>query len=298
MRGTVLSLDTWLDPNYQVPSLVYLDALDWRLFVDWLAQDTARPQQLLARRWQVRLFKSQLNRSCGSAGHRTQKLLELGIQLDEAKIHSSDEMFISEALLVYFHNDSTARPQAELLALSRRQAGNGQLAVISQHRGYWRIPLVNTYFVDISRLRGQDDLPAQFDFLQDLDIHRQLALAVGSRLDTTPYGDTVFAAIIALRDYVKQMSGLPADGYSLMEQAFAANGSHLHLNPLTSCSHKNEQKGFLSLYCGVMTGLRNPLAHEGASSAFAQARYPNKKALLKYLSFLSILLERADHPLP
>lgn len=302
MRGVVLALDTWLDPNHQVPSPVYLDACDWEAFVDWLAQDPSRVRQLQDGVWQVRLFKDQLNRYFGSNGQRTKKLRELGIELDETRPRQCDEMFITEALRVYFHNDPSARPQAELLALARRQAGNGWINVISQHQGFWRIPMVNAYFIDYGNLKGWSDLPAQFDFLRDFDIHRELAQAVRHRLDTVPYGDTVLAAIIALRDHIRRMSGLQQDGRPLVEQAFSTDGTRLRLNPLTDPnprgSQQNEQRGFQELYCGVMTGLRNPLVHEGADSAFAKTRYPNKKTLFKYLSFLSILFERADGPLP
>lgn len=302
MRGVVLALDTWLDPNHQVPSPVYLDACDWEAFVDWLAQDPSRAQKLRDGTWRVCLFKAQLNRHYGSNGQRNRRLTELGIELDKANLHQSDEMFIAEVLRVYFHSDSTARPQAELLALARRRAGNGEVAIISQHWAFWRIPLVDTYFVPGHPLKGHDDLPAQFDFLRDFDIHRELAQAVRHRLDTVPYGDTVLAAIIALRDHIRRMSGLQQDGRPLMEQAFSTDGTRLRLNPLTDPnprgSQQNEQRGFQELYCGVMTGLRNPLVHEGADSAFAKTRYPNKKTLFKYLSFLSILFERADGPLP
>jgi len=188
-----------------------------------------RGGNLLAGTWHVRLFKAQLNRYCGSNGQRNKRLSDLGIKLDEADIHQSDEMFIAEALRVYFHDDPAARPQAELLALARRQAANSSVTIISQHRGFWRIPLVDTYFVPGHPFKGQDDLPAQFDFVQDLGIHRKLAQAAGNRLDALPYGDTVFASLIALRDYVRSVSGLAQDGRTLMEQAFVPSGSCLRL---------------------------------------------------------------------
>ena len=148
---------------------------------------------------------------------------------------------------------------------------------------------------------GTGDLPAQFDFLRDLDIHQELARVVGHRLDRASYGDTMLAAIIGLRDYVRQLSGLSRDGRGLMERAFEQTGAHLCLNSLTDSnakgSQQNEQRGFKEIYCGIMTGLRNPLTHEGSDSIFSQTRYPDKRTLLKYLSFLSILFERADGPL-
>ena len=113
-------------------------------------------------------------------------------------------------------------------------------------------------------------------------------------------GDPLFAAITALRDHVRQVSGLHQQRRDrpLMEQAFKQDGTHLRLNPLAdpdpSSSQQNEQRGFRELYCGVITALRNPLVHEGPSSSFAQTRYPDRKTMLKYRSFLSILFERDE----
>jgi len=244
-----------------------------------------------------------LNRHYGGDSQRNRRLGELGLMFEGGDVRRSDEMFIAEVMRVYFHADDGARPEAELLALARRRAGNGWFTVISQHHGFWRIPLVNVYFIDASQLRGQDDLPAQFDFLRDFGVHRELAHVVRDRVDTKWHGDTVLAAINALRDYVRRRAGLQQDGHSLMEQAFKQDGSHLRVNPLAGAdphnrSQQNEQRGFRQLYCGVWTGLRNPLAHERTDSAFVQTRYPDKRTLLKYLSFLSILFERADGPMP
>jgi uncharacterized protein (TIGR02391 family) len=300
VRGKAAALDLWLDPNHPVPPMAYLDAGSWKPFVDWLSQDYDRIQKISDREWQICLFRSQLNRHYGADRVRNRRLAGLGIEFDEANLHQSDEMFIAETLCAYFPNEPAARPQAELLALSRRRAGNDWITVISQHRGYWRIPLVNTYFIDFGNLTGRTDLPAQFDFVLDFEIHRELARAVEQRINISPPGDTMQAAIIALRDHIRRISKLPQqDGRNLMEQAFKQDGSYLKLSPLTgNQSQADEQRGFREFYCAVMTGLRNPLFHEGPDSAFAQARYPNRRTLLKYLSFLSILFERADSPFP
>jgi uncharacterized protein (TIGR02391 family) len=301
--SVVFTLDTWLVPDCQLPAQAYLDVSDWRTFLDWLAQDSNhRVSQLLNGAWRVCLFKSLLNRHFGGSGQRTKELNALGIKLDESCLRNDDEMFISEVLRVYFNNDPGARPQAELLTLARRSEGSGLVTIISQHRGFWRIPLVDTYFVPLSPQRGSDDLPAQFDFVRDFGIHSQLARIIADRIGTPQHGDTINAAIVALRDYIRNMSGLPTEGRSLMEQAFSQDGTHCRLNPLTDLdqqgSQQNEQRGFRELYAAIWTGLRNPLIHEGADSPFAQTRYPDKRTVLKYLSFLSILFERADGPLP
>ena len=47
-----------------------------------------------------------------------------------------------------------------------------------------------------------------------------------------------------------------------MRMAFSANSPTLQLNAFQSRSEKDEQQGYMDLYAGSMTGIRNPRAHE------------------------------------
>lgn len=302
MRGVQLALDVWLDPAHPRPARAYLDPADWDAFVRWVRQDTAnRLPPLTNGIWNIRLFPSLASRYLGVSRRRTTTLRALGIEIIDQIGGTTNELFVTEVLRSYFHDDPGARLQAELLAQARRSEANGRVAIVSQMRDFSRIPLVDTYFLDATTRRGRDDLPADFELYNDLAIHRELIRAVADRLNAAPNGDTINAALMGLRDQVRVMSGLGQDGRTLMEQAFKADGSHLRLNPLTDPdpehSQMNEQKGFKEIYCGAWTALRNPLLHEGVNSAFAQARYADVRTVIKYLAFLSILYERADGPL-
>jgi len=52
------------------------------------------------------------------------------------------------------------------------------------------------------------------------------------------------------------------DGSSLMKKAFSANNPLLMINSGESQSEKDEQLGYMEIFSGVMTGIRNPRAHE------------------------------------
>ena len=52
------------------------------------------------------------------------------------------------------------------------------------------------------------------------------------------------------------------DGASLMKRALTPNKPILALNALSSRSEKDEQLGYMEIYAGCMTGIRNPRAHE------------------------------------
>ena len=47
-----------------------------------------------------------------------------------------------------------------------------------------------------------------------------------------------------------------------MRAAFSANSPILYLNSFLSISDKDEQRGYMEIFAGVMTGIRNPRVHE------------------------------------
>lgn len=51
-------------------------------------------------------------------------------------------------------------------------------------------------------------------------------------------------------------------GSSLMEKVFSPNNPILKLNEGISSSEQNEQSGYMQIFSGCMTAIRNPRAHE------------------------------------
>ena len=77
------------------------------------------------------------------------------------------------------------------------------------------------------------------------------------------YARAVEAAFKRLNNEVKTKSGLASqDGDSLMRTAFSANEPMLRLNSMKKRSEKDEQKGYMDIFAGAMSGIRNPRAHE------------------------------------
>ena len=77
---------------------------------------------------------------------------------------------------------------------------------------------------------------------------------------TTP---SLWNAFKFVNNMVKEKSGVgDKDGADLMWKVFSDNSPGLMLNPLQSQSDKDEQKGYMHIYAGVMMGIRNPRAHE------------------------------------
>ena len=77
------------------------------------------------------------------------------------------------------------------------------------------------------------------------------------------YSEAVESAFKRLNNEVKAKSGLAElDGDRLMRQAFSANDPKLRLNDFSTPSEKDEQRGYMDIFAGAMTGIRNPRAHE------------------------------------
>ena len=77
------------------------------------------------------------------------------------------------------------------------------------------------------------------------------------------YARAVEEAFKCLNNAVKRKSGLKTqDGAGLMKSAFSANSPKLALNDLSTKSEKDEQLGYMDIYAGAITGIRNPRAHE------------------------------------
>ena len=91
-----------------------------------------------------------------------------------------------------------------------------------------------------------------------------------------------------LDNVVKKYAGLSGSnltGSSLMEDVFSVNNPKLKLNAGTSSSEKNEQKGYMMIFSGCMTGIRNPRAHESDWE-------DTEERALQLLTFANHLIER------
>ena len=77
------------------------------------------------------------------------------------------------------------------------------------------------------------------------------------------YALAVERAYVYLNNMVQARAGLTTkDGADLMRAAFSANSPVLKLNAFQTESEKAEQRGYMDIFAGSMTGIRNPIAHE------------------------------------
>ena len=76
------------------------------------------------------------------------------------------------------------------------------------------------------------------------------------------YSGAVEKAFVYLENLVKQQSGLSDKyGSSLMKTVFSTRNPLIGLNAGATDSDRDEQLGYMEIFAGVMTGIRNPRAH-------------------------------------
>jgi uncharacterized protein (TIGR02391 family) len=121
---------------------------------------------------------------------------------------------------------------------------------------------------------------------EGLALHPQIAWAASDLYRDGHYANAVEASVKALNGLVRLRSGLELDGTSLMEKAFSPNTPILKFNDLANSSDRDEQKGFMMLFSGAVSGLRNPRAH-----SFIQ---DDPERALEFIAFVNLLAKLLD----
>jgi uncharacterized protein (TIGR02391 family) len=102
------------------------------------------------------------------------------------------------------------------------------------------------------------------------------------------YGSAIFEAYKTVNNVVKEKSGMKdLDGEGLMSTVFSLKNPILRLNDLQETSDRDEQRGFMFLFMGAWTGIRNPKGHDVVNQK-------DPIRTLEYLAFASLLVRRAE----
>lgn len=143
---------------------------------------------------------------------------------------------------------------------------------------------------DILQERLEDDSPTSSATIlrayQGLNLHPEIARRASQLYIDGHYANAVEAAVKALNGLVRLRSDLETDGSKLMEQAFSPTNPVLKFNDLSGQSEKDEQKGFMMLFSGAVSGLRNPRAHEFTKD--------DPERALEFIAFVSLLAKLLD----
>src|SRR5260221_804702 len=119
-----------------------------------------------------------------------------------------------------------------------------------------------------------------------LALHPKIDLAASELYRDGHYANAVEASVKALNLLVRLRSELDIDGTPLMEKAFSPNNPILKFNDLSDQSDRDEQKGFMMMFSGAVSGLRNPRAH-----GFI---HDDPERALEFIAFVSLLAKLLD----
>lgn len=96
-------------------------------------------------------------------------------------------------------------------------------------------------------------------------IHPEIANVTKTRFEAGHYADCAEAAFKKINEVVKEIvkksTGKENDGAPLMREAFTPTKPIITIETLATESGKNVQQGFMEIFAGSMTGIRNPKAH-------------------------------------
>ena len=126
---------------------------------------------------------------------------------------------------------------------------------------------VNALQREVNQLPGiQKPVIMQKRLLPDLEqivTDPELYKLVEKLFENGHHADAVKKAFVFLNNLVKAKAGKgKADGADLMRTSFSPNNPSLLLNAMNTQSERDEQQGYMDIMAGVMTGIRNPRAHE------------------------------------
>lgn len=105
---------------------------------------------------------------------------------------------------------------------------------------------------------------SQGDFDWEL-LHPEIQKIARSRFITGHFADSVEAALKAVNERIRKIfvdnRGEERDGAALMNEAFSPKAPLLLLGDLSTASGRDMQLGYMQIFSGSMTGIRNPKAH-------------------------------------
>jgi uncharacterized protein (TIGR02391 family) len=105
--------------------------------------------------------------------------------------------------------------------------------------------------------------PPAEDFWSKL--HPSVTQVAQDRFNSSHYADAVEAAFKELnakvKAYMKRATGNEFDGADLMQRVFSPKAPVVRLADLSTEDGKNIQQGYMQIFAGAMTGIRNPKAH-------------------------------------
>ena len=148
---------------------------------------------------------------------------------------------------------------------------------------------------EIQRLMAHTEIdaaPGPTEWFWQL-VHPRIKALAKPRFDAGFFGDAVETSFKEINDavklIVKERTGKELDGNGLMTTAFSPGSPIIQLNALATESDRNMQQGYMQIFAGAMTGIRNPKAHGNLN--------PDSRRALHLIGLASLLRFHIDERL-
>ncbi len=121
-------------------------------------------------------------------------------------------------------------------------------------------------------------------------IHKDIIRVAKNKFEDEYYADAVESAFKEINKLVKEImknkTGEELDGASLMYKAFSEKNHIIVLDDLSTETGRNIQNGYMQIFAGAMTGIRNPKAHENITIS--------KERAIHFIFLASLLMYKLD----
>ena len=163
-------------------------------------------------------------------------------------------------------------------------------AMIYKSTQYLSLGDANAILINLEKIKRIFLLNEQEKMSFDKHIHPLISKVAKEKYFNNHYADSVESAFKEINHRCKKIyknkTGQEDDGASLMNMLFTPNNPQLIFEDLNTETGKNIQKGYMQIFSGAMTGIRNPKAHENQSL--------DKESAYRRLVFASLLMDKID----
>lgn len=104
--------------------------------------------------------------------------------------------------------------------------------------------------------------PSRAQLFAARDLHQRVVRSSRKAFSNGLNEDAIVKATKSVNNRVKKLARTSRDGQSLMAWALKQNDAQIQASGLQTESERNEHDGYRFIFMGIMTGIRNPRAHE------------------------------------
>lgn len=148
----------------------------------------------------------------------------------------------------------------------------------------------NTILFNLEQIKRINLKNQQEKIIFDRQIHPWISRICKKIYFNGHYADAVESAFKEINSRCKKIyrakTGNEKDGDDLMHSIFSPHNPILQFEDMNNESGKNVQKGYMDIFAGAITGIRNPKAHEN--------QILSKDKAYRRLMLASLLMEKID----